>query len=230
MPATGGGLRSRPPGRGDRQVRRPAADRGPACAWGARRDRAHGRGRPDRAGGGRAARVRDRAGAGHGLGRVRGRTGRTTHRGRRGRGLRGRSGCPGAHPSCARSRSRANRRPCWSWPTSAAICTAIPPAPTAGPASRRWRAERSRAAMSTWPSATTRRRSARCAGSPRMTYAARPRRSPRPTSDWRRSACCAGSSATSCPTGGWTYPTTYWPSWTGCRPAFMAVSGCPAPR
>ena len=58
------------------------------------------------------------------------------------------------------------------------------------------------------------------------TSAARARRSPRPTRRWRRSACCAGSSATSSPTGGSTSPTTSSPSSTGSRPASTAASGC----
>ena len=44
------------------------------------------------------------------------------------------------------------------------------------------------------------------AGSPPTTSAARPRRSPPRTSCWRRSASCAGSSATSSPTGGLDLP------------------------
>ena len=60
----------------------------------------------------------------------------------------------------------------------------------------------------------------------RTTSAARARRSRRPTSGWRRSACCAGSSATSCPTGGSTCPTTCWRSSTGCRRASTAASAC----
>ena len=59
------------------------------------------------------------------------------------------------------------------------------------------------------------------------TSAARARRSRPPTRSWRRSACCAGSSATSCPTGGSISPTTSSPSSTGCRPASTAASECP---
>ena len=54
------------------------------------------------------------------------------------------------------------------------------------------------------------------------------RRSRPPTSGWRRSASCAGSSATSCPTAGSTCPTTCSPSSTGSRPASTAGSGCRA--
>ncbi len=61
------------------------------------------------------------------------------------------------------------------------------------------------------------------------TSAARVRRSPPPTRRSRRSASCAGSSATSCPTAGSTFPTTCSPSSTGSRPASTAASGCHAP-
>ena len=67
--------------------------------------------------------------------------------------------------------------------------------------SRRWAARPATVAMSTWRSAITRRRWARCAGSPPTTCAARARRSPPPTRRSRRSACCAESSATSSPDG-----------------------------
>ena len=45
---------------------------------------------------------------------------------------------------------------------------------------------------------------------------------------WRRSASCAASSATSCPTAGSTFPTRCWRSSTGSRPASTAASGCHA--
>ena len=83
---------------------------------------------------------------------------------------------------------------------------------------------------STWRSATTRRPSARFADSPPMTSAVRARRSRPPTPFWRRFASCAGSSATSCPTGGSICPTRSSPSSNGCRPASTADSGCRRPR
>ena len=145
------------------------------------------------------------------------------------RGLRG-AGCAWCPPELREQPFRGEPPPLVEPAESAVTCTATRRGRTAGPASRRWRAGRSPGAMSTWPSAITRRRWERCAGSARMTCAARARRSRRPTGTWRRFACCVGSSATSCPTGGWTFPTTCWPSWTGCRPASTAGSGCPAPR
>ena len=63
----------------------------------------------------------------------------------------------GAVPRRAAAAGRARRR-------SAATCTATRPGRTGRRASRRWRSRRSSAATSTSRSATTRRRSARCAG------------------------------------------------------------------
>ena len=144
----------------------------------------------------------------------------------RGRRLSRRSASPGVRRSCARSRSGASRRRSWSPTTSAATCTATRRGRTGGRASRRWGAPPSSAATSTSRSATTRPPSAPSAGSPPTTSAARPRRSRPRTSCWRRSASCAGSSATSCPTAGSTFPTTSSPSSTGCRRACTAASGC----
>ena len=110
--------------------------------------------------------------------------------------------------------------------TSAATSTATRPGRTGGRASRRWAAPPASAATSTSRSATTRRPWAPSAASRRTTSAARPRRSRPRTSCWRRSASCAGSSATSSPTGGSTFPTTSSPSSTGCRRACTAGSGC----
>jgi DNA polymerase (family 10) len=73
-----------------------------------------------------------------------------------------RSACRGARRSCARRRSAASRRRSSSSSGSAATCTATPRGPTAGRAWRRWAARRATAATSTWRSATTRPRWARC--------------------------------------------------------------------
>src|SRR5262245_42589786 len=82
----------------------------------------------------------------------------------------------------------------------------------------------------TWRSATTRGTCASCRGWMRTTCAAKARRSLPPMSGWRRSGSCAGSNATSCPTGRSTSPTTCWLSSSGCRRACMPASGRLAKR
>ena len=197
---------------------------------GAARGRRDGRGRAARAGGRAARRVRDRAAAGDRRAGVRRGARAAAGRARRGRGRTPRSASPGSRPSCARRRSATRRRRCSRSRTSAATCTATRPGRTAARASRRWPAaaiERGYeylaicdhtpavgAVQGLTPDDVRRQAEEIAAANERS----------------RRSACCAGSSATSSRTGRLDLPDDVLAELDWVQAACTAASGCRARR